>query len=102
MEESMTKKSPGVELLLTIITLGIYGIFWLARTRGELVARGAQIPTTWLIIIPFVNLYYYWKYSAGGQQVTGGNLNGVLLFILFILLFPVAVLYAQMQYNKVD
>ena len=98
----MTKKSPGVELLLTLITLGIYGIFWLARTRGELVARGAQIPTTWLIIIPIVNLYYYWKYTAGAQHVTGGNLNAILTFILFILLFPVAVLYAQMQYNKVD
>lgn len=98
----MTKKSPGVELLLSIITLGIYAIFWLARTRGELVARGAQIPTTWLIIIPIVNLYYYWKYSAGAQQVTGGNANAILLFILFLLVFPVAVLYGQIQYNKVD
>jgi hypothetical protein len=98
----VTKRNPGLALLWSIITFGIYAIIWLASTRGELVARGAKVPTTWLIIIPIVNLYYYWKYSSGSQQVTGQNVNAILLFILFILLYPVAVLYAQAQYNKVD
>ena len=65
----MTQKNPVVVLVLTFVTLGIYGIIWIARTRGEMVARGAQIPTTWLIIIPFVNLFYYWKWSKGVEHV---------------------------------
>jgi hypothetical protein len=98
----VTKRNPGLALLWSLITLGIYYVIWLASTRGELVARGAKVPTTWLIIIPFVNLYYLWKYSAGSQQVTGQNVNAILLFILLVLISPVGVLYAQAQYNKVD
>jgi hypothetical protein len=97
----MTKQNPVVVLLLTLVTLGIYGIFWVARTRGEMVARGAQIPTTWLIIIPIVNIYYAWKWTAGAQHVTNGALNGVVLFILWLFLFPVAQVWAQSQFNKV-
>ena len=95
----MTQKNPVVVLVLTFVTLGIYGIIWLARTRGEMVARGAQIPTTWLIIIPIVNLFYYWKWSKGVEHVAGAS--GPLMFILWLLLSPVAIIYAQVQFNKV-
>ena len=96
----MTHKNPVVVLALTIVTLGIYGLFWIARTRGEMVARGAQIPTTWLIIIPIVNLFYYWKWSKGVEHVAEGS-SGPLTFILWLLLSPVAMIYAQVQFNKV-
>ena len=95
----MTHKNPVVVLALTIVTLGIYGIIWLARTRGEMVARGAQIPTTWLIIIPIVNLFYYWKWSKGVEHVSGAS--GALMFVLWLLLSPVAMIYAQVQFNRV-
>ena len=96
----MTHKNPVVVLALTLVTLGIYGLFWIARTRGEMVARGAQIPTTWLIIIPIVNLFYYWKWSKGVEHVSEGA-SGPLTFILWLLLSPVAMIYAQVQFNKV-
>ena len=97
----MTHRNPITVLLLTLVTLGIYGIVWVARNRGEMVALGAQIPTTWLIIIPIVNIYYYWKWSKGVEHVTGGNASGVVTFILMILVTLVGLIYAQVNFNKV-
>jgi hypothetical protein len=51
-------------------------------------ARGASIPTAWLWIIPFVNLYWWWRYSEGVEKVTGGASSGD--FFLRLLLGPIA------------
>jgi hypothetical protein len=97
----VTKRNPVAVLLLALVTLGIYAIIWIARSRGEMVARGAAIPTTWLIIVPIANLIYYWKWSKGVEHVTGGTANGVVVFILMLFLGPVGYIYAQSQFNKV-
>jgi hypothetical protein len=97
----LTKRNPVAVLLLAIVTLGIYAIVWLARTRGEMVARGAAIPTTWLLIVPLVNLVYYWKWSKGVEHVSGGEASGALTFVLMLLVGPVGYVYAQVQFNKV-
>lgn len=52
----MEKRSPIGVFVLSLVTLGIYGIYWLVKTKGELNQRGASIPTAWLIIVPFVNI----------------------------------------------
>ena len=70
--------------------------------RGEMVARGASIPTTWLIIIPIVNIFYLWKWSAGVEHVTGGKVNGAVMFLLMWLVNIVGIPYAQSQFNKVE
>lgn len=46
------------------------------------------------------SLYYYWKWSKGVEHVSGGA-SGGLTFILWLLLSPVAMIYAQVQFNKV-
>ncbi|MEM5835242.1 MAG: DUF4234 domain-containing protein [Candidatus Aenigmatarchaeota archaeon] len=56
--------------LLGIVTLGIYFIYWLWKTKNELNELGAEIPTAWLIIIPFANIYWLYKYSEGFAKVT--------------------------------
>jgi len=97
----LTQNSPVKVLLLSIVTLGIYAIIWLARTRGEMVARGAGIPTTWLIIIPLVNIWYYWQWSAGVEHVTGGKVSTPVMFLLMWLISFVGIPYAQSVFNKV-
>ena len=44
----MQKRSPISVILLTIVTLGIYGIYWQVKTKGEMNALGADIPTALL------------------------------------------------------
>ncbi len=56
----MQQRSPFLVFLLSLITFGIYGIVWYVKTKNEMNARGAQIPTAWLLIIPIVNIYWLW------------------------------------------
>lgn len=41
-------------LALMFVTFGIYNLYWLKQTRDEMVARGAKIPTFWLLFAPLV------------------------------------------------
>lgn len=88
-------------VLLPLVTLGIYGLYWLVSTKGELNQKGASIPTAWLLIIPLINLYWLWKYYEGAEQVTDGKVSGVLMFVLGLFvtsLIPYAL--CQDAYNK--
>ena len=61
---------------------------------------GATIPTAWLIIVPFVNIYWLWKYSEGVEKVTNGALTGVLAFVLQFLLGTIGAAILQNEFNK--
>lgn len=82
----MKKRNPIAVLIFTIITLGIYGIYWFVKTKLEMNEKGAKIPTAWLIIIPFVNIWWLWKYSEGVGQVTNNSMSATTAFILLFLL----------------
>lgn len=97
----MKNRSVAGLIIFTILTLGIYGIYWLVSTKGELNERGAKIPSALLIIVPLVNIYWYWKYYEGAEQVTTGKVNAVLMFVLGFFVTPL-IPYAlcQSAYNS--
>lgn len=97
----MTQRSPIMVFVLATITLGIYGIYWLAKTKGEMNTKGAQIPTTWLIIVPLVCYYYYWKFSEGVETVTAKGMGAAVSFLLLILLGSIGMAVVQSSLNKV-
>ena len=97
----MEKQSPIAVFVLSLVTFGIYSIFWLAKRRGEMVRAGAEIPTTWLIIVPLANIWYYWKWSMGVEKVTKGKMNGVIAFILVLALSLIGFAVIQDSFNKV-
>lgn len=96
----MKKRNPIAVALLPFVTFGIYGLYWQVKTKGEMNSLGATIPTAWLIIIPFVNIWWLWKYSEGVEHVTGGKLNGVLSFILLWLLGCIGAAIVQDSFNN--
>lgn len=97
----MQNRSIGKVIALSLITFGIYSIYLLVKTKGEMNRLGANIPTAWLIIVPFVNYWWYWKYSEGVEQVTNKEISTVLSFILLILLSGVGQIILQVSFNKV-
>ena len=97
----MRQNSPVKVFLLTIVTFGIYGIIWLVKTKNDLNKLGANIPTTWLIIVPFVSYYWLWKYSEGVELVTSGKISAVLAFVMQALLGIVAYPILQSEFNKI-
>lgn len=83
-----------------LITFGIYFIYWLVKTKGEMNELGAKIPTAWLLIIPIVNIYWAWKYCEGFATVVKKDNNTVLWFILYLFVGIVIPGIVQNELNK--
>ncbi|MCB1189093.1 MAG: DUF4234 domain-containing protein [Leptospiraceae bacterium] len=98
----MENRNPIVVFLLTCITCGIYAIVWCVKTKEEMNAKGAEIPTAWLLILPFINFYWYWKYSEGVEKVTKSEVSAAIVFVLLLLLGPIGMAVVQNYFNKVS
>ena len=97
----MQHRDPIMVFLLSIITLGIYGLFWYVTTKDQLNAKGAQIPTAWLIIIPIVNLWWLWKFCEGVELVTNKGMGAAVAFLLILFLGAIGMAIIQNELNKV-
>ena len=84
-----------------IITLGIYFIFWLIKTKNEMNSLGAEIPTAWLLIIPIANIYWLYRYAEGFSKIIKKDNNPVLWFILFWLVPIIIPAIVQSELNKI-
>jgi hypothetical protein len=86
--------------VLGIITLGIYFLYWLVKTKNELNELGAQIPTAWLIIIPIANWYWLYKYAEGFAKVTKKE-SAILWFLLFFFVGIIMPAIVQSELNRI-
>jgi len=98
----MKKRNPAAVFFLSLITLGIYGIVWSVKTKNEMNRIGATIPSAWLMIIPFVSIYWTWKYCEGVEKVTGNKLSQVMSFVLLFLLSIIGMAIVQSEFNKLS
>jgi hypothetical protein len=99
---TMTKRSPIAVFFLSIFTFGIYIIVWRVKTKGEMNRLGANIPTAWLLIIPFVNIWWLWEYAEGVEKITNKGMSQVVAFILLILLSAIGDAVIQESFNKIN
>jgi hypothetical protein len=97
----MTNRSVVLVILFSIITLGIYHIYWYVKTKDEMVAMGAQIPTGWLLIIPIVQFYWIWKWCVGVEHVSRGKLSAPVAFLLMFVLGIIGTAIVQVTFNGV-
>ncbi len=97
----MQYRSPIMVILLSIITFGIYSLVWFVTTKNQMNAKGAQIPTAWLLIIPFVAIWWHWKFSEGVELVTNKGMGTAVAFLLIYLLGPIGEAIIQNELNKV-
>ncbi len=86
--------------LFSIITLGIYSIYWLVSTKNEINKMGADIPTGWLIIIPIANIFWAYKYCEGFAEKVKKDNHTLLWFIVYILVGIVMPAIVQSELNK--
>lgn len=97
----MKHRNPIMIIFWSLITLGIYTLVWEVRTESEMNARGAQIPTAWLIIIPLVNYFWLWKFSEGVELVTGNKIGTGVAFCLLFFLGVIGIAIVQDKLNQV-
>ncbi len=88
-------------IVLTIITFGIYSIYWIVSTKNEMNRLGTRIPTAWLMIVPIVSIYWMWKYAEGVGQVSKNQLSGPVAFLLMFLLSIIGMAIVQSTFNNV-
>jgi len=71
--------------ILIFLTLGIYFLYWMYKTKNELNELGANIPSFILYFIPIVNIYWLYRYTKGWVYVTKKE-DAIVYFILFYFL----------------
>jgi hypothetical protein len=105
---------------LTLITLGIYGIFWYYYTQKELAEIGRANNTeelgtspgnsvlavtlgAFIIVPPFVSIYNACKRLSAAERLTGAQegMEPGLLFLLWIFISPIGLYLYQSSMNKV-
>ncbi len=87
----MKHRSVLLVVLLGFVTLGFYWLYYYFSTRKELVKLGADIPTAWLIFIPFISIWWHYKWFRGGEYVTRA-FNGTKLFLIATIPLVLAVI----------
>jgi hypothetical protein len=88
----MTKRNPLTVFFFSTIGSGFYQIYWLVSTKLEMCKLGADIPTGWLVIVPFANFYWDWKYSQAVEQLTQGEMSRSMAFFLLQLDFILGII----------
>jgi len=80
------------QVLLMIVTVGIYGIYWFYSTSKEMVeykGLGGR-PGLWtvLLFVPYISVYASWKHSKAVEALTDGQYRALLIVILMDILPP--------------
>lgn len=94
-----------VQVLLMVITLGLYSLYWYYVTLKELHIgnnkdEGAGI---WLVLlfIPIANLFSWWHHSSEFARFTSNKYPAILLFVLWIVFSPAVWFIVQYELNNV-
>jgi len=95
----MEERNIVVVLLLSLVTFGIYALYWFYKTGKELRQRGKEISHFIFLFIPFLNLYYLYKYWKAAETITGHSL--LLQGAITIFFGPVYPAMIQAKYNDI-
>jgi len=99
---NIKKRNPVWVIILSIITCGIYLIYWFVQTKEEMKSIGANIPSAWLIIVPIGNLYLFYKYCDGFSEYVKKDKLGIVWFLVAMTVFPVLPVIVQVELNKLS
>lgn len=93
------KGSLGLQVVFTIITLGLYPIWWTYKTAKMLDQGTNQSTIPILAFIPVLNLIVWWQISKASEAVT--NQSGIVIFVLFLIFGPISWYWVQSGINSV-
>ena len=98
------KRNMAMQVLLMIVTLGIYAIYWFYVTTSEMVEhKGLKgSPALWTVfyIFPLIDLYAFYKQGQAVEALTEGSINRWVMLILWVVFSPAVWLITQIELNK--
>ncbi len=99
------KRNMLAQVFLTIITLGIYTIYWFYQVACEMkdIANDTQAsPGLWTVLffIPFGSFYSVYKFSELYEKISVEHFNKWLMFVLYLVFAPAVWFIVQVDLNK--
>lgn len=94
------ERNPIMVIIYSMITCGIYSLYWAIQTKNEINEKGGEIPTGWLLIVPFANLYWFWRYVEDWHKVTKPEQDLIMVVLVFFVFSPLAIYWIQTELNK--
>ncbi len=85
-----------------VILVGlIYTLYWYVSTARALRrTTGLKIPNSFLLLVPFANYWWMWKYGQAAEKFVKNKVQAVLIFILIALLGAIGNAIVQDYFNK--
>nr|MBN2278210.1 DUF4234 domain-containing protein [candidate division Zixibacteria bacterium] len=105
MDQSVKYRNMWLQVLIMIVTLGFYAFYWFYQTASEL-KRIANDPYaepglwTFLLFIPFANLYADYKYSELYEKAFEKKNDRWVIFILWLFFSPAVWFIVQRDLNS--
>lgn len=105
MDRAVKHRNMLVQVLLMVITLGIYSIYWFYVTADEMKSLAKDehaSPVLWtiLLFVPFASLYSMYKHGELFEKVSSERLNRWILFVLWLVFSPAVWFIVQLELNK--
>ena len=98
------RRNPMTQIVLFIVTFGIYGIYWFYVTSREMVEykKLGGSPGLWtvLLFVPFGALYSYWKHAQALEALTDERYPRLLVWVIWLFLSPAVWAITQIELNK--
>ncbi|HEX9751779.1 MAG TPA: DUF4234 domain-containing protein [candidate division Zixibacteria bacterium] len=99
------KRNLVAQVLLAIVTFGIYTIYWFHQTATELKGLGNDAsanPTLWtvMLFIPIANIFAMYRYCELYEKVSSDKMNKWLTFLLWIVFSPAVWFIVQTELNR--
>lgn len=87
--------------LLTVVTFGIYPIYWYFITKTEMNTvngRSDKVPFFLWFFVPIVNIWWFWRFAKALEKATKGTLNRWAAFVAPIIFAVIGVLILAIFY----
>lgn len=102
---NIKRRNMWMQVLLTIVTLGLYTFYWFYVTMVELkeLSRDEKVNPTilfLLIFVPFGILYSHYKYFEMYEKVSKDHLNKWVIYLLWLFVTPAVWFIVQMELNR--
>ena len=102
--DHIKKRNMVMQVVLTIITLGIYIIYWYHSTLKELhIANGkdeSELMWTIFLFLPILNWFAVWHYSSEYTAFATEKYPALLLFVAWLVFLPIVWFLVQTDLNK--
>ncbi|MFH2036747.1 MAG: DUF4234 domain-containing protein [Candidatus Zixiibacteriota bacterium] len=104
MNYEIKKRDMLIQVILMIVTLGIYSIYWFFQTAREMKFYTKSFDVepallTILMFVPFANIYSMYKYSELYEKTARDHMSKWIIFILWMVFSPAVWFIVQSELN---